>query len=196
MEILSIVETIPTSVTVVPPVPMMAEPAHPPRCLHGHVYPVVIVTDTCKYPRQSRLATLRSVRHEADQLRSEFFAVDDKRRSRVSGTWTSKVFANDTHFPRRHLLFAFSETVFLHRHWSEVERLGGVMSIKTPSSNPGRGSWGWREAGHLDGGDVGGVGGGGPHQLHDGDVIGQRGVAPRSPVWTPETADNKIENRF
>ena len=65
-----------------------------------------------------------------------------------------------------------------------------MMSIETPSSNPGGGSWGRREAGHLDGGDVGGVDGGGPHQLHDGDVIGQGGVAPRSPVWTPETTEN------
>ena len=53
MKILMIVETIPASVTVtVPPVPVATQPTtHPPGRLHGHVYPVVIVTDTCKYPR-------------------------------------------------------------------------------------------------------------------------------------------------
>lgn len=161
--------------------------ADPPGCVLGEADPVCVVRHPGEDPRQSRLAALRPVGHQPDELRPRPLAVGDQGRARVPGTRAPEVLTDDAHLTRTHLLLALSEVVLLHAHRGEVESPSGMEAVQSPAAHPGRGAGGERGAGQGDGAHPGGGGGRG-QQLQQRDVISEGGVTPGRPVRAPQAA--------
>ena len=157
--------------------------AHPGRCVHGYVNPVVVMRDPGEYSWQSHHAARRTIRHQPYQLRARPPVVFHQRRPGVPGTGTSCVLSYDAHLPGSLLLRALPEVVLLYRHGRQVQLLGGIFPVQSPAANPGRGARGVRSPGQSDGPDVG-VGGRGVLELHHGYVVGQGRVGPERPART------------
>ena len=162
---------------------MLVTGAHPGRCVHGYVNPVVVMRDPGEYSWQSHPAARRTVRHQPYQLRARPPVVFHQRRPGVPGTGTSCVLPYDAHLARSLLLRALPEVVLLDRHGRQVQLRCGIFPVQPPAAHPGRCARGVGAAGESDGPDVG-VGGRGVLQLHHGYVVGQGRVRPERPART------------
>ena len=134
---------------------MLVTGAHPGRCVHGDVNPVVVMRDPGEYSWQSHPAARRTVRHQSYQLRARPPGVFHQRRPGVPGTGTSCVLPYDAHLARSLLLRALPEVVLLDRHGRQVELRCGIFPVQPPAAHPGRGARGGGGAAQPDGADVG-----------------------------------------
>merc|ERR1719468_704723 len=110
---------VPGTVLVLDPLPPRA--TDPPGRVLGEGDPVIIVRNTGEYSRQSRLAALRPVGHQAYELGPGPLTVGDQGGARVPRAGATKVLPDDAHLSGTHLLLAFPEVVLLHAHGGEVE---------------------------------------------------------------------------